>query len=187
MIIDEDCLMRGAAHRFLLIKTPLVRKVTGASSESGLFYVYVEKFGELIFALVAVKEKEGFRKLEQCQYFTVHDVDNCHCKVVNPADLDEDIRALQEVLESSHPVSEERNYLRAMSGLDPYRLRIEQDVLKVYDLFKCKYVYVLAEQLKDDYITGKRVERNKDGIFETGKDVNLILIHHKYSLEIYAE
>lgn len=187
MIIDEECLMRGAAHRFLLIKTPQVKRITGALSESGLFYVYVSKFGAFNFALVAIQTDSGFAKLDKQYYLNVHDVDNCHCEVVDPSILSEDIRILQDSIEAQNAVSQKRIYLRAMSGLDPYRLKIERDILEVYSIYECRKILVLAECLKGDYITAKRVRKNKDGTFETGDDTSLIVIRHQYTMEIYGE
>lgn len=187
MIIDEDCLMRGAAHRFLLIKTKSVRKITGASSESGLFYVYVSRLGELIFALIAFREANGFRKLRDYQFFSIHDMDNCRCEIVNPSILPDELRSVQKELESCNVVSDERLLLRQMSGLDPYRLRVEKDILRVYDLHENRYILVLAESMKDDYIIARRVIKNRDKIVETDEEAALIVIRHRFSLEIYAE
>lgn len=187
MIIDEDCLMRGAAHRFLLVKLPLIEEVDKDSAESLLFYAYVSKLGELIFALVAIKEEGGFRKLDKWRYFSARELDNCHCEIVDPSLLSDELRAVQEELENENAVSQDRLHLREMSGLDPYRLVNQKDVLKVYGIHDKGFIFVLGEREKNDYIIGRRMLRTEKGIVETEDEVVLILIRHQYSLEIYAQ
>ena len=74
-----------------------------------------------------------------------------------------------------------------MSGLDPYRLVNQKDVLKVYGIHDKGFIFVLGEREKNDYIIGRRMLRTEKGIIETEDEVVLILIRHQYSLEIYAQ
>lgn len=185
MRIDQDCLMRGLAHKFMVIRTPLIRKLLGIESDSALFYAWNGKLGELLFMPVAVKVDGELKRVEVFYTLTTASLDNCKGRIVRRKDVPKDLKLLAAKIELDNAVSKEREVMRTLGGFDPYRFRKHRDIIRIFDRSAGKIVTVIPTRYLKDRIMCRRVNVTDCGLLEVGEEEPLTIVEQLSHLEIY--
>lgn len=187
MRIDQDKLMRGLAHKFLVIYTPYVHKLTELETDSAVFYTCNGNLGELLFLPVGVMAGDELVRVNSDDILHTSDLDWCKGKFLEKKYITDDLLKIAEDTERFYDVEEKTKYLRSNGGLDPYRLKTYRDIIEVYDAELGRTVQVLPLEEGLMSIFAVRRVYPKDGSMCFGKGVFLKVVFGLTRLHVFIE
>lgn len=173
MKIDQDKLLRGLAHEFLVIRTPYAHKLTDLETDSVVFYTCNGLLGELLFLPVGVMTEDRMIRIKSGDILHTSDLDQCRGRFLDRKYMTEELRRFAEKTEKRFEVDEDTKYLRTNGSLDPYRLKTYRDIITVYDTVQEKHVQVLPLKEGVTKIYALRRVYRKDGKIWFGEGVYL--------------